>query len=136
MEFRRFQTQVIFAILCEIFREYWAQPDSWVASRFCMDSIHMAGIHCSAEFFQKVNLVPSHGGGGIVSSLAVLDQECTSDVDAVEEMRMRSWARRHYTPAEDRSNNMHPIVLDEMLHKDQERTSLNSSKCVGSGQRD
>lgn len=56
-----------------------------------------------------------------MSPQAVLEQERTFDVDAVEEMRMRTWARRHYSPVEDRSNNLHPIVLDEMLRKDQER---------------
>jgi hypothetical protein len=57
-----------------------------------------------------------------VNSQAVLEQERTFEVDAVEEMRMRTWARRHYTPAEDRSVNLHPIVLDEMIRKDQERS--------------
>jgi hypothetical protein len=56
-----------------------------------------------------------------VNSQAVLEQERTFDVDPVEEMRMRTWARRHYTPAEDRSINLHPIVLDEMVRKDAER---------------
>jgi hypothetical protein len=50
-----------------------------------------------------------------------LEQERNFDVDPVEEMRMRTWARRHYTPAEDRSINLHPIVLDEMVRKDAER---------------
>lgn len=57
-----------------------------------------------------------------MNSQAVLEQERTFEVDAVEEMRMRTWARRHYTPAEDRSVNLHPIVLDEMIRKDQERS--------------
>jgi hypothetical protein len=47
-----------------------------------------------------------------VSSQAVLEQERTFDVDAVEEMRMRTWARRHYSPVEDRSINLHPIVQE------------------------
>jgi hypothetical protein len=63
-----------------------------------------------------------------VSSLAVLEQERSFNVDAVEEMRMRTWARRHYTPAEDRSNNLHPIVLDEMLRKDEEQAFRKSPK--------
>ena len=56
-----------------------------------------------------------------MNSQAVLEQERTFDVDPVEEMRMRTWARRHYAPAEDRSINLHPIVLDEMGRKDAER---------------
>lgn len=42
------------------------------------------------------------------------------DVDPVEEMRLRTWARKNYAPAEERDENWHPIVLDEMDRKDQE----------------
>lgn len=41
-------------------------------------------------------------------------------VDPVEEMRLRTWARKNYAPAEDRDEQWHPIVLDEMDRKDQE----------------
>ena len=63
-----------------------------------------------------------------MNSQAVLEQERSFDVDAVEEMRMRTWARRHYTPADDRSSNLHPIVLDEMLRKDAEQGYRKSPK--------
>lgn len=63
-----------------------------------------------------------------MNSLAVLEQERSFDVDAVEEMRMRTWARRHYTPVEDRSDDLHPIVLDEMNRKDEERSYLKHPK--------
>lgn len=43
-----------------------------------------------------------------------------SNVDPVEEIRLRTWARRHYRPAAQRDENLHPVVLDEMLRKDQE----------------
>lgn len=42
------------------------------------------------------------------------------DVDAVEEMRLRAWARRNYTPADDRDVEWHPVILDEMRRKDRE----------------
>ena len=50
----------------------------------------------------------------------MLDQVSSPDVDPVEEMRMRTWARRHYKPAEQRDGKWHPIVLDEMFRKDRE----------------
>ena len=56
-----------------------------------------------------------------MKALAMLEQESTFDVDPVEEMRMRTWARRHYAPAQDRDENWHPIVLDEMVRRDRER---------------
>lgn len=63
-----------------------------------------------------------------MNSLSILDQERSFDVDPIEEMRMRTWARRHYTPAEDRGDDLHPIVLDEMARKDQERGYLRTPK--------
>jgi hypothetical protein len=43
-----------------------------------------------------------------------------SSVDPVEEIRLRTWARRHYKPASQREDNLHPVILDEMARKDQE----------------
>lgn len=42
--------------------------------------------------------------------------------DPIEEMRLRTWARQHYTPTEQRDNHWHPIILDEMRRKDGERS--------------
>jgi len=44
------------------------------------------------------------------------------EIDPVEEMRLRTWARRNYAPREQRSNSWHPVVLDEMQRKDIENT--------------
>lgn len=48
--------------------------------------------------------------------------EPVANVDAVEEMRLRAWARRNYTPLDDRDATWHPIVLDEMRKKDREHS--------------
>lgn len=42
------------------------------------------------------------------------------EVDPVEEIRLRTWARKHYAPNRERDNNWHPVVLDEMNRKDRE----------------
>lgn len=65
-----------------------------------------------------------------MNASATIDQ--INGVDAIEEMRMRSWARRHYEPAAYRSSNLHPVILDEMRHKDQERMIANGSSDKGS----
>jgi hypothetical protein len=44
----------------------------------------------------------------------------TAEVDAIEELRMRRWARENYVPPDERSRGWHPIVLDEMSRKDQD----------------
>ncbi len=46
--------------------------------------------------------------------------DATEDVDAIEEIRLRTWARTNYSPSEERDDNWHPIVLDEMHRKDRE----------------
>ena len=44
-----------------------------------------------------------------------------SDVDPIDEMRLRTWARKNYTPASKRRADWHPIILDEMVKKDREQ---------------
>ncbi len=43
-----------------------------------------------------------------------------TDVDPIEEIRLRTWARKNYAPPAEREENWHPIILDEMGRKDQE----------------
>jgi len=43
-----------------------------------------------------------------------------ADVDAIEEIRLRTWARQNYAPATERDEELHPVILDEMVRKDQE----------------
>jgi hypothetical protein len=43
-----------------------------------------------------------------------------AEVDLIEELRLRRWARENYVPAEQRSRSWHPVILEEMLRKDEE----------------
>ena len=43
-----------------------------------------------------------------------------SEIDPVEEIRLRTWARTNYAPAHKRDDKLHPIILDEMKRKDDE----------------
>jgi len=43
-----------------------------------------------------------------------------TEVDFIEEIRLRRWARENYVPAEDRDETWHPVVLEEMQAKDVE----------------
>ncbi len=49
-----------------------------------------------------------------------VELDANADVDAIEEIRLRTWARKHYAPARERDNSWHPIVLDEMGKMDRE----------------
>ena len=44
----------------------------------------------------------------------------TPAVDFVEELRLRSWARENYVPADERDTEWHAIVHDEMDRRDRE----------------
>lgn len=52
--------------------------------------------------------------------LATLELEMETEMDLIEEMRLRTWARQNYTSVNDRELDWHPIILDEMGRKDRE----------------
>lgn len=41
-----------------------------------------------------------------------------AELDFIEELRMRRWARENYVPPMRREKNWHPIIHDEMSRKD------------------
>lgn len=43
-----------------------------------------------------------------------------SDLDMIEELRLRRWARENYVPRDKRNTTWHPVILDEMSKKDHE----------------
>lgn len=43
-----------------------------------------------------------------------------SEIDLVEEMRLRTWARRNYVASCEREDSWHPVILDEMARIDDE----------------
>jgi hypothetical protein len=42
------------------------------------------------------------------------------EVDFIEELRLRRWARENYVSRGKRANDWHPVVHDEMQRKDRE----------------
>lgn len=53
---------------------------------------------------------------------ALLSHE--AEIDPIEEMRLRTWARRNYQPQHQaRDTEWHPVILDEMRRKDVEKKS-------------
>jgi hypothetical protein len=44
-----------------------------------------------------------------------------AEVDFIEELRLRRWARENYVPRDRREGSWHPVVLDEMTQKDAEQ---------------
>ena len=44
----------------------------------------------------------------------------TAEIDFIEELRLRRWARENFVPATQRDTAWHPIILEEMSRKDGE----------------
>lgn len=59
----------------------------------------------------------------MLSSMAV-------DLDFIEELRLRRWARENYVPRSQRQLSWHPVVLDEMDHKDVEMADADTPICA------
>jgi hypothetical protein len=55
----------------------------------------------------------------------------SEELDFIQELRLRRWARENYVPAGEREVSWHPVILDEMTKKDLdlERTG-NLSTCA------
>ncbi len=43
------------------------------------------------------------------------------DLDFIEELRLRRWARENYVPPDHRERSWHPVVHDEMKKRDTEK---------------
>jgi hypothetical protein len=50
-----------------------------------------------------------------------------AELDLIEELRLRRWARENYVPPHQRQDGWHWIVLDEMTKKEGEGSASNSS---------
>ena len=46
-----------------------------------------------------------------------------AELDMIEELRLRRWARENYVPPENRSRSWHPVIHEEMKKKDHEKGS-------------
>jgi hypothetical protein len=47
-----------------------------------------------------------------------------AELDFIEELRLRRWARENYVPAGERKPTWHPVVQEEMTKKDEESSDL------------
>lgn len=56
-----------------------------------------------------------------MSTAELLELQADVEPDAIQEMRLRTWARQNYARVEKRDHNWHPVILDEMTQRDRER---------------
>lgn len=62
----------------------------------------------------------------MAAEIAFADEVLETDglLDLVEEIRLRTWARKNYTDPEQRDNSWHPVVLEEMKRRDREAAAI------------
>jgi hypothetical protein len=53
-----------------------------------------------------------------------------AELDFIEELRMRRWARENYVPRTQRQLSWHPVVLDEMDRKEDEMSAVDTPICA------
>lgn len=53
-----------------------------------------------------------------------------AEVDFIEELKLRRWARENYVCSERREASWHPVVLDEMRRKDIETEEALTVTCA------
>jgi hypothetical protein len=51
----------------------------------------------------------------------------TAEMDLIEELKLRRWARENYVPADKRDRAWHPVVHEEMKKKDQEKPARSAA---------
>lgn len=49
-----------------------------------------------------------------------MSSSATAELDFIEELRLRRWARENFVPREQRETKWHPVVHDEMDRKEEE----------------
>lgn len=55
-----------------------------------------------------------------------------AEVDLIEELQLRRWARENYVPPTGRDATWHPVVHDEMVRKDREAAPEAASAALAS----
>jgi hypothetical protein len=72
--------------------------------------------------------------GRVVSLLLrakVMLSSVSEELDFIQELRLRRWARENYVPAGQREASWHPVVVDEMVKKELElERTENLSTCA------
>ena len=58
--------------------------------------------------------------GTLLSEERVMTSSVSAELDFIEELRLRRWARENYVPDGQRQQSWHPVVHDEMARKDRE----------------
>lgn len=54
-----------------------------------------------------------------------------AQIDFIEELRLRRWARENHVPPEHRERSWHPVVHEEMDKKDREQETADTPAYAG-----
>jgi hypothetical protein len=76
----------------------------------------------------KVKVLPFTWNGNFISVRGAFMSHGVLEMDLIEELRLRRWARENYVPPERRDRTWHPVIQDEMRKKDGEKFSTNQRR--------
>jgi hypothetical protein len=54
------------------------------------------------------------------AEMFAMPEATLAELDFIEELRLRRWARENYVAPANRDSDWHPVILDEMSQKDLE----------------
>lgn len=111
---RRFRWRLIETsiwFLAALFWQRYLPASDWCWARNCLRSSESLAVSsCRKDTILQTNGFPQTH---ILNTAGL--------VDVIEEIRLRTWARQHYTRSENRDSEWHPIILDEMRSRDEEK---------------
>lgn len=76
----------------------------------------------------RVKVLPFTWNGNFISVRGAFMSHGVLEMDLIEELRLRRWARENYVPPERRDRTWHPVIQDEMRKKDGEKFSTNQRR--------
>jgi hypothetical protein len=76
----------------------------------------------------KLECYHSRGMATFISVRGAFMSHGVLEMDLIEELRLRRWARENYVPPERRDRTWHPVIHDEMKKKDGEKFSSNQRR--------
>jgi hypothetical protein len=60
----------------------------------------------------------------LVLRVSVMLSSVAAELDFIEELRLRRWARENYVSRDQRELSWHPVILDEMARKEAEMVEV------------
>ena len=81
--------------------------------------LEQAKTSCSPVGSRYTYMSPPKGLFSVLGE-RVMSSSVMAELDFIEELRLRRWARENYVPPGERKHTWHPVIQEEMEKKDHE----------------